>query len=290
LMHTDELPAYGITEAEVEQLKRSFNATAEDCVVIVATKRARAENALHAVLERAEGAMGEIPKETRRALPNGSSAYLRPLPGAARMYPETDVPPVELEEQRLSTIKNNLPETFEHRKARYKATFDLNGELADKIARDVNFSLFEGIMNAYKTVVPSTLVVRTLTDTLVELMHAGIDVEPLEDRHFEEIFKHLAANAFAKEAVPDIVRFLASKPEISVEKAIEELGLSTGTHEVEKLIEDIVLAKKDFIREKGDRAVGPLMGVVMKELRGKVDGKVLNKILAEKVKEVLEEG
>ncbi len=289
LMHTDELPAYGITEAEVEQVKRAFNATAEDCVVIVATKRARAENALHAVLERAEGALGEIPKETRRALPNGSSAYLRPLPGAARMYPETDVPPVELEEQRLSVIKNNLPETFEHRKARYKATFDLNGELADKIARDVNFSLFEGIMNAYKTVVPSTLVVRTLTDTLVELVHEGIDVEPLEDHHFEDIFKHLAANAFAKEAVPDIVRFLANNPGIDVEKAIEGLGLSTGTHEVEQLIEDIVRAKKDFIREKGDRAVGPLMGVVMKELRGKVDGKVLNKILVEKVKEVLEE-
>jgi glutamyl-tRNA(Gln) amidotransferase subunit E len=289
LMHTDELPAYGITEAEVERLKRTFDATDDDCVVMVAAKRARAENALHAVLERAEGALGEIPKETRRALPNGSSAYLRPLPGAARMYPETDVPPVELEEQRLSTIKKNLPETFEHRKARYKATFDLNGELADKIARDVNFSLFEQIMNAYKTVVPPTLVVRTLTDTLVELVHEGIDVEPLEDRHFEEIFQHLVANAFAKEAVPDIVRFLAQKPELGVEKAIKELGLSTGTHEVEKLIEDIVLAKKDFIREKGDRAVGPLMGVVMKELRGKVDGKVLNRILAEKVKAVLEE-
>jgi glutamyl-tRNA(Gln) amidotransferase subunit E len=288
LMHTDELPAYGITEAEVEHLKRAFDATEADCVVIIAAERARAI-ALYGVVGRAENAMREIPEETRRALPNGSSAYLRPLPGAARMYPETDVPPVELEEQRLSTIKNNLPETFEHRKARYKETFDLNGELADKIARDVNFSLFEQIMDVYKTVVPPTLVVRTLTDTLVELVHEGIDVEPLEDHHFEDIFKQLAANAFAKEAVPDIVKFLAQKPEISVEKAIAELGLSTGTHEVEKLIEDIVRAKKDFIREKGDRAVGPLMGVVMKELRGKVDGKVLNKILAEKVKEVLEE-
>jgi glutamyl-tRNA(Gln) amidotransferase subunit E len=133
-------------------------------------------------------------------------------------------------------------------------------------------------------------VVRTLTDTLVELVHEGIDVEPLEDHHFEDIFKHLAANAFAKEAVLDIVRFLANNPELGVEKAVAELGLSTNTHEVEKLIEDIVRAKKEFIREKGDRAVGPLMGVVMKELRGKVDGKVLNKILAEKVKAVLEEG
>jgi glutamyl-tRNA(Gln) amidotransferase subunit E len=48
--------------------------------------------------------------------------------------------------------------------------------------------------------------------------------------------------------------------------------------------------KKKFIREKRERAVGPLMGIVMKELRGKVDGKVINKMLVEKVKEVLEGG
>lgn len=290
LMHTDELPAYGITEDEdeVEQLKRAFGATDNDCVVIVAAERARAENALKAVLRRAEDAMLKIPKETRRALPNGSSAYMRPLPGAARMYPETDVPPVDIDEQMLHAIKTNLPETFAHRKARYKDGFDLNDELADKIARNINFALFEHIMDSYKNI-PVTLVVRTLTDTLTELIHGGIDVDTLEDRHFIDIFKNLSANAFGKEAVPDILKFLANKPEIEVAKAIEEIGLSVNIGEVERLIEDIVNAKKEFIQEKGAHAVGPLMGVVMNELRGKVDGKVINKIVAEKVKEVLTE-
>jgi glutamyl-tRNA(Gln) amidotransferase subunit E len=287
LMHTDELPAYGITEAEVEQLKSSFNATTDDCVVIVAAKRARATQALHAVLQRAEEVMRAIPEETRRALPNGSSAYMRPLPGAARMYPETDVPPVEIAEERLSIIKDHLPETFAHRKARYQTTFGLHEELADKIARDINFALFERIMDEYETI-PATLVVRTLTDTLTELTHDGIEIDTLEDQHFIAIFKHLAANAFAKEAVPELVKLLASNPELSVEKAIEELGLSTSIAEVERLIDELVSSKKGFIREKGARAVGPLMGVVMKELRGKVDGKVINELLEEKVKEVLE--
>ena len=288
LMHTDELPAYGIMEAEVAQLKSVFNATDNDCVVIVAAEQARAEKALNVVLQRAEGALRAIPKETRRALPNGSSAYMRPLPGAARMYPETDVPPVEIAEERLGFIKDNLPETFEDRKARYQDTFGLHEELADKIARNPNFALFERIMDLYETI-PATLVVRTLTDTLTELIHDGIDVDTVEDHQFIDIFKNLSANAFAKEAVPDIVKILASKPALSVEKAIEAMGLSTNSAEVEKLIEDIVNTKMDFIREKGERAVGPLMGVVMKELRGKVDGKVINKILAEKVNDVLEQ-
>ncbi len=287
LMHTDELPAYGISDAEVERLKSTFNATEADCVVIVAAERERAEPALNAVLRRAEEAMREIPKETRRALLNGSSAYMRPLPGAARMYPETDVPPVEIDEQRLKYIKSKLPETFEHRKARYKNKFGLNDELADKIARNPNFSLFERVMDSYEHI-PATLVVRTLTDTLAELMQEEIEVEKLEDQHFLDMFKLLSANAFGKEAVPDVLKFLANHPELSVEKAIGEIGLRVDMEEVKRLIEGIVNSKKDFVREKGARAVGPLMGVVMKELRGKVDGKVINKILEEKVKEVLD--
>jgi glutamyl-tRNA(Gln) amidotransferase subunit E len=138
--------------------------------------------------------------------------------------------------------------------------------------------------------ISATLVVRTLTDTVVELMHDGINVEPLEDQHFMDIFKHLSANAFGKEAVPAILKFLAEKPEMSVGKAIEEIGLSVNMAEVEQLIEVIVNARRDFIQAKGARAVGPLMGVVMNELRGKVDGKVINRMVADKVKEVLKEG
>jgi len=292
LMHTDELPAYGITAEEVEHLKRTFDATEADCVVIVAAEIERAEKALKAVLSRAEEAMRGIPKETRRALPNGSSAYMRPLPGASRMYPETDVPPVEIDEQKLKQIKSKLPETFEHRKERYREKFGLNDELADKISRNSNFGLFERIKESYENI-PATLVVRTLTDTLAELMQeieTDIDIENLEDRHFMELFKLLSANTFGKEAVPDILKFLANQPEKSVERAIEEIGLGVDKGEVEVLIADIVNQKKKFIREKRERAVGPLMGIVMKELRGKVDGKVINKILEEKVKEVLERG
>ncbi|HID20664.1 MAG TPA: Glu-tRNA(Gln) amidotransferase subunit GatE [Methanophagales archaeon] len=287
LMHTDELPAYGITAEEVEHLKRTFDATEDDCVVIVAADGERATKALKAVLRRAEEALHEIPKETRRALPNGSSAYMRPLPGAARMYPETDVPPVEIEDERREYIKNNLPETFEHRKARYKDMFRLNDELADKISRNPNFSLFERIMESYKDV-SATLVVRTLTDTLVEFMQEGLEVEKLTDLHFMDLFKQVSANTFGKEAVPDILKFVVNNPELSIATAIAEIGLIADTGEIEQLIENIVNSKKDFIQEKGARAVGPLMGVAMKELRGKVDGKIINKILAEKVNRVLE--
>ena len=301
LMHTDELPAYGVSAAEVERVRRIFGVaeTGKDCVVLVAAERERAEKALNAVLNRAEETLRGVPKETRRALLNGSSAFMRPLPGAARMYPETDVPPVEIGEEWVKEVKSRLPETFEHRKARYKEQFGLNEELADKISRNPSFALFERLMKSFGSKrgkgkgVPATLVVRTLTDTLAELTQEGAAVEKLEDRHFVDLFEQLSANAFAKEAVPEILKFLASQPqpaETSVAKAVKEIGLEAETNleEVERLIAEVVSARRDFVKESGARAVGPLMGVVMKELRGKVDGKEVNKILTEKVKEILE--
>ncbi len=288
LMHTDELPAYGITEDEVERMRSAFDAGEHDCVVIVATGRERAEKALNAVLARAEEAMHGVPKETRRALPNGCSAYMRPLPGAARMYPETDVPPVEIETRKLTRIKAQLPETFEDRKARYKEKFNINEELADKISRNHYFTLFERIMKSYAGL-SATLVVRTLTDTLAELVQEGVEVDNLGDQHFMILFEQLAANSFGKEAIPAILTLLANKPDTSIEQAIAEIGLGVGIEEVTRAIADIVNSKKDFILENGERSVGPLMGVVMNDLRGKVDGKVINKILVEQVKAVLDE-
>jgi len=289
LIHTDELPAYGIGDAEIARMRSVFNASESDCVVIVAVaEREQGEKALRAVLNRAEAAMRGIPEETRRALPNGSSAYMRPLPGAARMYPETDVPPVEIDVQRLKAISSRLPETFEHRVTRYKQRFGLNDELATKISRSSNFNLFESIVERYRGKgVSPTLVARTLTDTIVELMREGVELENLTEQHLTDIFRLLAEHAFAKEAIPDIMRFIASKPELSVERAIEEIGLRVSIRDVERFIEDTVALKRDFILDRGERAVGPLMGIVMAKYRGKVDGKEINRLLKTKVEQIL---
>ncbi|MDP2767578.1 MAG: Glu-tRNA(Gln) amidotransferase subunit GatE, partial [Candidatus Methanoperedens sp.] len=94
IFHTDELPNYGITQDEVNDLRKAVGAQDRDCVVMVADAKEKAKGALESVIIRAREALECVPEETRRALPDGNSAYMRPLPGAARMYPETDVPPV----------------------------------------------------------------------------------------------------------------------------------------------------------------------------------------------------
>ncbi|MBQ3620196.1 MAG: GatB/YqeY domain-containing protein, partial [Methanosarcinaceae archaeon] len=58
--------------------------------------------------------------------------------------------------------------------------------------------------------------------------------------------------------------------------------------EIESFVDDLVAQKTDFIRSKGMAAIGPLMGPVMAQFRGKADGKLINKIVTEKIRAVLE--
>jgi len=96
IFHTDELPAYGVTAAETTLLRERMGAAEGDGVVIIAGTAAKVACAIQQVRRRAALAIQGVPEETRRMMEGGSTAYMRPLPGAARMYPETDVLPVEI--------------------------------------------------------------------------------------------------------------------------------------------------------------------------------------------------
>ncbi len=61
-----------------------------------------------------------------------------------------------------------------------------------------------------------------------------------------------------------------------------------GDNEVETAVDEVMKEREDFIRERGQGAIGPLMGVVMGKLGGSADGKVVSKILREKISEMLE--
>ncbi|HID43555.1 MAG TPA: Glu-tRNA(Gln) amidotransferase subunit GatE, partial [Archaeoglobaceae archaeon] len=131
IFHTDELPAYGISEEEVDELRKTTKADDRDAVVIAAGERVRVENALRRIIQRAEYCFFGVPEETRKANEDGTTSYLRPLPGAARMYPETDVPAVKVTEEMLSV---ETPELIEDRMKRYVKDYGLSEDLARVIA------------------------------------------------------------------------------------------------------------------------------------------------------------
>jgi len=286
IFHTDELPKYGITDTDVSKLRQMVDAHEQDAVVLVASSKEQCKDALQAVVNRAREAVIGVPAETRTPLPDGTSKYARPRPGSSRMYPETDVRPVKITESRLKTIKKNMPETIESREKRFIKDYELSPDLAYQITRSQNLDIFEQIIK--ETKVSPTLVAATLENTVVSLHRDCVPTENLTDNHFLEMFHSIAKNMMSSEAIPTILTFFATKPKSSIEMAIESTGLGMATNtEVQETIKKIVTERADFIREQGERSVSGLMGVAMKELRGKADGKTVRELLIIEVQKLL---
>ncbi|MCE5260889.1 MAG: Glu-tRNA(Gln) amidotransferase subunit GatE [Euryarchaeota archaeon] len=284
IFHSDELPGYGITAEEVQALRAELRLGERDAFVLCADMADRAEPALLAALARANQALVGVPEETRDPLPDGTSVYSRPLPGAGRMYPETDVPPILIEPERLAGIRAALPELPEARIARLVGEYAINEQQARQLVRDGYDELFEEVGRGKGM---AAVAARTFLSTYPELQKEGVDLEALSDAKVREAFAALSAGRFAKEALPSVLREMARGAD--VEGAMAALGLEAMDQgDAVHILDAIIAERAEFVREKGEGAVGPLMGVAMKELRGKVDGKAAADLLRERVRVFLE--
>ena len=280
IFHTDELPAYGITAEEVEKLRVSLSAGASDCIVLVAADPAKASCAARQVISRAEKALQGIPEETRRMLEDGSTAYMRPLPGAARMYPETDVFPITISDDWYGRLP--LPELLSAKAERFSREMGLDPALASQIASSEQVFLFE---QAAASGIPPLLAARTLLATLKELSRAGTDVSVISDEDIMAVLSAVRDGKAAKEAVPAILDALSQGR--TLDQALSTCAPSLSREELEKIIRKIVEERRSFVVSRGKGAVGPLMGVVMAEVRGSVDGKLVSEILSKEIARVL---
>jgi len=286
IFHTDEMPAYGITNEEIENLKNAVSANNEDAIVFVADIPENAKDALKAVVERAKEAIKGVPEETRAANPDGTTRYMRPRPGAARMYPETDIPPTQITSEILEKIRETLPELPEQKFERLMKQYRLNQKLAKQIMDSEHSELFETIVKE-SSVAPTTVAV-FLTETIKALKRNGVETEKVTENKIREIFRHVGAGKLTKEAISDIYVWLSKNEEKTVEEAIEALGFKALSEaELTALVEKAITENEKLIQEKGQESFGALMGMLMKNLRGKVDAAQLSKILREKLKEKL---
>lgn len=234
---------------------------------------------MEAVKIRAAEALAGIPEETRGALPTGSTEYMRPLPGRARMYPETDVPSVDVTPGHIEKLRNELPETLPEKKSRLMKEYGLNEELAGGIAYSASSYEFEDAARSYGN---PTLVARTMLGTAVELRREGVPVENLSGDHYKALFKYVAEGRIAKEAIPKVLAEMARGA--GIDDAVSKLGLGGVSEEdVRKVVREVVESRKDFIKEKGEASQGGLMGPVMSKLRGKADGRLISRILKEEI-------
>ena len=264
LFHGDEMPGYGIVESEIEEIEKIMDIGENDSFVFIGEKEELGKLALQKVMERAKLAIEGVPDETRAPKDDGTTSYLRPLPGAARMYPETDIPPIRLDESLVEKLKENIPPMPEER-VKSMVNAGISEQDAWHILHMGMEDIFDEIVRKYGY---PTVVARSIINGC-----EGID--------YDAIFKALKEGRYAKEAVDDIVNRMCEG-----EKFEDIMRNYEEKVDIDSIIDEVIREKISLIEERRENAFKPLMGIVMKKVRGKVDGKIVSEKLKRRIEEV----
>ena len=278
IFHSDELPAYGVTFDEVMRVRAALSLTDKDAFILIVDLKEVSEKALNAVVDRINLAFEKLPGETRKANSDGTTSYIRPLPGGARMYPETDLMPIVVQSRKLSELKKKLPKPPWEQIKQIEKKYKLSNELATELYNENKVQLFEKLFDLTK--IEPTIIANTLTNTWNSL---NPEVE-LSAKHFLDLFNALKGGKFSKEAIPQVLEAWLNNLGKNLDAIISDLGLEKLSYaDLEKIIDKIVSENTKLIQEKGESALQPLMGDIMKEVRGRTDGKLIMEILQKKL-------
>jgi glutamyl-tRNA(Gln) amidotransferase subunit E len=288
IIHSDELPSYGISEEEREAVFRLLSLDRErDAYVLVISDAESAERALKAVVDRARHALIGIPKETRAANPDGTTRYMRPQPGAMRMYPETDIRPIPVTQELLEEAERLKPPTPEDLLTRLVREHKLAKTLAEQLIRDPLIHTYLNLVEELGDKVQPHVIATTLMIHLKGLKSEGLDVSLIDEQTLKTVLEKVGENILSKDAVPEILReYSLKKGEVSLEELIKKYtGIGVG--ELEKLIDEVIETLRETLLTKKEKAFNIVMGEVMKKVRGRIDGKVVAETVRKKLKEAL---
>lgn len=268
IFHSDELPNYGITPQDVDAIIQELHCTAKDAFVLVADEENKARKALQAVYQRVQEALEGIPQEVRKANTDGTTTFMRSMPGAARLYPETDVSIIKPDSKNIT-----IPELLEDKIIRYQEKLGLSKDLAEFVAKSERMSLFEELVAEHSAVKPG-FIAETVTSTLVEVRRRyNEDTDKITDDNFRELFLLLSQDKIHKDIVLDVLIDMA-KGTFSNDYY---LGLST---------EDLHKTLLEIVKKNKEAPFSALMGIAMKTLGKRASGKTIS----EELQMILREG
>ena len=206
--------------------------------------------------------------EVRKAEPDFTTSFLRPMPGSSRMYPETDIKSIYITKELLSKIK--IPELIADKVENLEELYYLQPEIAREIIKkEINFEHF---VNEYRNVDPK-FIARVIIEIPKDIKSRfNLDITKLSEDNFHAVLELVDNNKISKDAVIDVLSDLIKTGVINLNnyKILSK----------ENIEEDI----KKIISNNPGASFGALMGIVMSKLKGKADGKLVSELIKKHLK------
>jgi glutamyl-tRNA(Gln) amidotransferase subunit E len=283
IIHSDEdLGKYRLSK-EFGILRKRMKAKKGDTLIIAAGEKEQVKKTMGIVCERINYLVKGVPKEVRRAKETGDTEYLRPLPGAARLYPETDARPIKISDKLLRRIRKNLPELIEDREEKERKEIKRKTKISDEI---INQIVRMGRKETFDKLISSgfdpKIVSSVLTSTLRYLGKKGVNISKLEDSHFIETLRSLKAGRIPKEAIPEILKEFSRHPGETLENIMKKLGMeSISDDDLRLIVQKTIMENPNLSKDPRGKKI--LLGLVMQKVRGRASASRVMELIEEEM-------
>jgi len=285
VFHSDELPNYGINDPYVDKIRKYLELVDVDGFLIIAGEDPKLDYAIDSIIKRIQDATDGVPAETRGVTQDGETIFLRPRPGASRMYPETDIPSISVLPEEIKLARENIPKSWDDSIAEIQKKYNLNSQLSEQIFDSEYMELFEKICENKKN--SPNFVASILCSTITNLQRKGFDALLLKPEHITELFELLADDKIPKESLEIIFENIMSGKSDTVSDAIQSTAVtSMNEGELNAILDEIIQKNMELVKELGENAITTLMGIAMKQVRGKASGQTVNVLLRKKIQEI----
>ena len=211
-------------------------------------------------------AMGEV----RKANEDGSTTFLRPMPGADRMYPETDLPLLHISRDFINEVKKDLPKLKSDIRGELKEK-GLNEEMLKLVLSEERLADFEALLDIYSNPNFVAKVMFVLTKEIAT--HEKINSNIFNMDLLETILVAVRDKKINETDVKQVLENIAKGKDIEAALKIEKADLGDMESEIAKIV-----------KEKPGLSSGAYMGLVMAKFKGKVNGKEVSDIIGKLIK------
>jgi glutamyl-tRNA(Gln) amidotransferase subunit E len=279
------ITTYSPDEVQWNRFISNYKIGENDGVIIILGRAEDMKTAVDEVVIRMREAAIGIPNETRQAMLDGTTNFERILPGPNRMYPDTDHPPVPIEEKHIDKIKSMLPERPWERAERYKK-LGLSDHLINEMLDSDYKNTFDRI--ASDVAVSPTFIAKTLVEDTKRVRRLGYDVKKLTDERLLEVFRAYEKGLFPKDILPSVL-ILAIQEENEIEDILKSKGIKIlDKDHVRDIIYEVVIANNESKIRKDDGAhFRYLMGQAMSKLFSRAEGSIVAEIMKETLANII---
>ncbi len=276
-----------LTVRDWKEIRKRVGAGEQDVMVLVWGSEEDTQCACNEIAIRAKEATEGIPNDTRQAFKDGTTGFERVLPGPERMYPDTDLPPIALTQERIGRIRDTMPPPFWDRERRYHG-LGLPEDVITPLCRSRRAPLFDRVVGDMK--VDARFAAVVLFQRFKAYEREGLSPDRLSDDEIAEVFHAYASGKLAREGVVEVLeRMLKDEAvEFTGSRSAAALAALTGERlateaEVGGRIDELIASTEGNRYADSAAKHRHLMGLAMREFIGRYPGAGVSQLLAKRL-------